>query len=572
MWADLRTLFWLQGKLSLAAFRTGRTGDQLEGVRLITRLVTLLLLLPMFVVFGAAMVVALVLLSPAAAYEVAMVVNTFLFVVWLLLPASASSQIIERFEMSRLFPYPISFRSIVVGSTLVATLTMTGLWTLPMLLGEVVGLAWHQPAALPIIAIGAVPMFALLVLTGRVMEDSFDLVAGDRRLRGLALVLLSLPFMLCWLGQYGIQHVTDNYQRLPAFLEPYVAEELVGIGEPETFSEFLDASSAALEVLRPSRFLVWLPPGWATAGMALPVRGAWGQGLLFLLVSLGSVALLLGVHARVTRRLMEGAALQVGAERIRSRGLELGLPGPPGFWALAAKDWRYLWRSPMPRRMLFSAVMMAAAVSVPLRDLGRGDPAGTMRRAAPMLAFAFAATMTGMGTNMAMAANYFGAFDREGFATLALSPVDRRYTLLSANLSVLLYVMGQGLMLVVVIAALTGSWYVVPLGLYLVLCMQVGSTPVCTLAATLAPYRTQLKFSRGHRQGNMWGMLAWLVSAPPLLAMVLLPFLFWPPGLILTLPLAAVYSGALYGLTLGPLSRVLMRREYAILRGVTASE
>ena len=99
--------------------------------------------------------------------------------------------------MSRLFPHPIRFRSIVVGSTLMSMLTMTGLWTMPILLGEVVGLAFHQPLALPLILLGALPTFALLVLTGRIMDDFFDLVAADRRLRALVLALVSLPLMLC---------------------------------------------------------------------------------------------------------------------------------------------------------------------------------------------------------------------------------------------------------------------------------------------------------------------------------------------------------------------------------------
>jgi hypothetical protein len=113
---------------------------------------------------------------------------------------------------------------------------------------------------------------------------------------------------------------------------------------------------------------------------------------------------------------------------------------------------------------------------------------------------------------------------------------------------------------------------VLPLGLYLGLCLQVGGAPAYNLAAIIGPYRTQLKFSGGRQRGNLWGMLAWLISATPVLALIALPYIFWKPGLVLTLPLGAVYCLGLYALTLKPLAKLLQRREYTILQAVTAEE
>jgi hypothetical protein len=67
-------------------------------------------------------------------------------------------------------------------------------------------------------------------------------------------------------------------------------------------------------------------------------------------------------------------------------------------------------------------------------------------------------------------------------------------------------------------------------------------------------------------------MLAWIVSAPPVLALILLPYIFWKPGLVITIPAAIVYSVGLYALTLKPLAKLLQRREHAILEAVTAQE
>lgn len=561
MWPELRTLFWLQWKLTRAMFRSRRTGARLHALGLLLRIFSFLFTLPTFVLMGAGLAVGLILLPPRAAYEVVMAVNTLLFFMWLVLPASYSSQLVERFEMSRLFPHPIRFRSIVVGSTLMSMLTMTGLWTVPIILGEIAGLAFHQPLALPLIVLGALPTFALLVLTGRIMDDFFDLVAGDRRLRALVLALLSLPFMLCWVGQYALQYASDDFTRLarlPLLRELTQLDEARGPGE-------------ALEMLHLSRLLTWLPPGWTTAGMGLTVRGEWGPALLFLALSTAFVALLLWVHAGITRRLMHGAALSIGAERVRSQRWLPRLPGPPNLWALFRKDWLYLWRSPMPRRLIFSSLLMAVSMVFPLRGIVDSDnPA--LREALPLIAAAFVVTMVSMVVNLSMTANYFGAIDREGFATLALSASDRSHVILSANLAVLLYAGVQALVLSFAIALLSNLWVVLPLGLYLGLCLQIGGAPAYNLAAIIGPYRAQLKFSGGRQRGNLWGLLAWFISAPPILAMIALPYVLWKPALALTLPLGAVYSLVLYALTLKPLARLLQRREHAILEAVTAEE
>jgi hypothetical protein len=562
MCTELKTFLWLQWKLTRAMFRSRRVSEKLRFLGLIFRLLSLLFTFPMFIAMGIGVAVGLILLSSRAAYEIVMIGNTLLFFIWLLLPASANSQMVERFEMARLFPHPISFRSLVVGSMAVSTLTMTGFWTIPLLAGEIIGLTYHQPLAFPLIALGALPTFAVLVLAGRIMDDVFDLVAGDRRLRALALTLFTLPFMFCWLIQYVFQY-TDWEQN------PFL-QSLEAVSGP----------SEALEMLNLSRLLIWIPVAWPTAGMSSAVSAdaqhpqEWGLAFLFLALSIAVVALLLRVHASITRRLMQGAALSIGAERVRSRGWRVRLPGPPAFWALFRKDWLYLRRSPMPRRLIFSSIMMTAGMLVPMiRGFGDSDLSLTVQRLIPTLVGVFVLTMTGMAINMGLTANYFGTIDREGFVTLALSPLKRWYVLLSANLAALLYAGAQFAVISLVIAIITGTWVLLPLGIYLGLCLQIGSTPAYNLAAIIGPYRTQLKYSRGTRQrGNMWGMLAWVVSAPPVLALILLPYIFWKPALAITIPAAIIYSVGLYALTLKPLAKLFQRREHAILEAVTTQE
>ena len=563
MWRDLKNLLWLQGRLTVAMFRTRRASERLRIAGIVLQIVGFLFVLPIFVGMGAGIaLVSILVLSPQATYEMLMLINNGLFFVWLILPASYNSQIVERFEMSRLFAYPIRFRSIVVGSTLISLLTMTGAWSALILGGEIVGLAWHQPLALPVILLGTLPTFAVLVLTGRIMEDLFDLVAGDRRLRALVLTVMMLPFMLLGFGQSFIQGFIRNYDQI-AFLQKLPIQDLLAqLATAQSVSQFL-------EILRPSRVLVWLPAGWTTAGMASASAGAWGRSALFLAVSLAAVGLLLWLHAGITRRLMQGAAVGLGAERVRSRASRFTgrLPGPPTFWALLRKDWTYLWRSPATRRMIFAGLMSVLPAIFILWQPGIEDT--DFQSIAPLAAGLFIIVMMSMMVNMNITSNYFGIIDREGFGALALSPVDRRQIIVAANATAFLVAAVLYAVVLVGMAAFTQAWVIVPLGLCLGLCMQISGSPLYTLAAIIGPYRMQLNFTSGTRQrGNMWGMLAWFISGIPMTLLLVLPYIFWKPALFVTIPVAILYSVGVYALTLKPLATLLQRREHAILEAV----
>ncbi|MFP4343454.1 MAG: hypothetical protein ACLFU8_02065 [Anaerolineales bacterium] len=558
---ELRTLLWLQWRLTRAIFRSRRLSDRVQIVRYLLLAVQFVFTVPLFFVMGAGLALLLAfLLTPAAAVEAAMVVNTFIFFIWLLLPASYSSQIVERFEMSRLFAYPMSFRGVVVGSTLISLLTVTGLWTVPMLMGEIVGLAYHAPLTFPLVLLGALPLFALLVLSGRIIEDLFDLVAADRRLRALMLFLATLPFLLLWLGQYVVQLAPELTDELPAFMVPLLEQ----LEAATSFSE-------VLEILEPSRYLLWLPTGWATGAMGFVVTGEWGRWALFFALSFAFVGALFFIHAQVTRRLVEGAALTIGPQRVRRRAARRSLPGPPVLWGLIQKDLIYLQRSPMPRRMFFSGIIMLLVMGVSLIQIPMDEmPLGLQSVFAGGVSGGIVLLLSFM-MNMVLLGNYFGTIDREGFGTLAHSGVDRRYVLLAATLVMSLFILLEYAVVLLIVGLLTGNWSILPLGLYFGLCLQFGGAPAYLFASLIGPYRTQLKFSRGvRRQGNLWGFLAFGVSALPLILLVGLPYFFWKPGLIVTLPLAGIYSGALFVLLLKPLARFMQRREYQILEAVTS--
>jgi hypothetical protein len=190
----------------------------------------------------------------------------------------------------------------------------------------------------------------------------------------------------------------------------------------------------------------------------------------------------------------------------------------------------------------------------------------------PLAVVAFSVAVVSLVVNLGLAANYFGAVDREGYGTLAQTAVDRRQVLLAANLVSLLFALSLCLPLALIVALVTRTWVVLALGLYLGLCIQIGGAPAYNLASILGPYRAQLRISGSRSRGNLWGMLAWFVSAAPVLALTVVPYLYWRPGLVLTLPLGALYSVGLYLVTLKPLARLLRLREHEILKAVAVQE
>jgi hypothetical protein len=184
----------------------------------------------------------------------------------------------------------------------------------------------------------------------------------------------------------------------------------------------------------------------------------------------------------------------------------------------------------------------------------------------PTLAAALVVVSANLGTSN-LVANYFGAVDREGLVGLLLTPIDRRYVLLSANLAAYLFSMAQSLVLLLLVAVFTRSWIVVLWGMFFATCLHFGTAPFFHLSSILAPYRAPLQ-AWGGRGGNMGVFLAWMGGIPPVLALFLLPLFLWPPGQVLTLPLAAIYAFGLYALTLKPLAGLTDRRTHQITEAI----
>ena len=108
---ELGTLFWLQFKLTWAMFRTRRTEERIRALLFVLKVLSFVFTIPLFVAMGVGLaMVSILFLSPQATYEIVILVNNFMFFIWLLLPASYSSQIVERFQRHQ--PVPLEGRMV----------------------------------------------------------------------------------------------------------------------------------------------------------------------------------------------------------------------------------------------------------------------------------------------------------------------------------------------------------------------------------------------------------------------------------------------------------------------------
>lgn len=179
-------------------------------------------------------------------------------------------------------------------------------------------------------------------------------------------------------------------------------------------------------------------------------------------------------------------------------------------------------------------------------------------------------------------ANQFG-LDRDGFRSLLLSPVDRRLILLGKNLASLPVCAVFGIILL----SLSSTWLHLPLlvfaaALFQLMALLLLAGMAGNVLSILVPFRIQ---SGSMKPTKMPGlamlvmmlcqMLFPIAMAPafvPALAGLLWQRAGWPEmvpvNFVLSVLLAALAAVA-YWQTLGPLGRLLQRRETKILGVVT---
>lgn len=258
--------------------------------------------------------------------------------------------------------------------------------------------------------------------------------------------------------------------------------------------------------------------------------------------------------------------------------LERGIPGVPDeAAALALATFRSLMRAPEVKMALATSFLMPLILgsTVLFRAPGALPAAAT-----PFIAAA--AVVLSVFMTIQFLANQFG-YDRAGFRTLVLAPASRRHILLGKNLATLPFSATFGLLLVGVVAiGLRLPWPALCAAAFQLVTAVVLANLGGNLLSITVPYRIQAGSLKPSKQP--WNTMLMLVVFQMLFPLVLTPvfipplaelLLRWaglppavPVNLILSIALAA---GAVlaYWLLLGPLGRLLERRETRIIQSVT---
>ncbi|MBI3882259.1 MAG: hypothetical protein HY301_19650 [Verrucomicrobia bacterium] len=335
----------------------------------------------------------------------------------------------------------------------------------------------------------------------------------------------------------------------------------------------------------------FLPPLWVGAGARGLAEGDPIPALLGTAACAGLGALGLRRAYRGTVRFYRGETGSVpSAKPVTSparaarpakpdRFLEWRLPGvPEPAAAVALATVRSMQRAPEVKMLL---VMPFVVLAIMAASFAARVTAKLPAEAAPFVVTGAAAVALFFTQGLLM--NQFG-FDRHGFRTLVLSPVDRRWLLLGKNLAALPVAGLLGTLMIVFVTV----WLKVPpldalAGLLQLFALALLVGALGNLASMLAPYRMRA----GGMTSSKMPVKAVLVSLamtfllPVVCAPAVIPPLaeflwrragwtaFVPVNLLLSLGLAALAVFG-YRAALAPLGRLLERREKQILETVTA--
>ncbi len=530
MWTEIRHLLWLQGRLMRSSLRSGNRQDVL---RTISVGLLMLLLIPGIIGFNALLVWIYRVLDPVASAEVAALVLSFLILSWLISPAS-NQQLVEPFDLPRLFQHPISLAGLIAGSLAVNTLSLGFLSTLPFALALIAGFPRSFFAILPI-SLSSLLFLAGMIIFKSLMDDVLDLIAEDRRLRMLAVLLALVPVLFIFGGQLYFQ-----------------ASFMPGGAEPNLNIRTLADLNRFIIDVRPSQYLIWQPGGWIARAVGAAATGDYRAWLGWSGVLLAFVGAGLLLHQAMLRRLYFGELLrfrvsgQTGGDKVGADGWRLPIVSARtshAFWGLLRADWRSFNRNPFTVRMAIVPVMLGL-MSI---FFGRTMPGP------PVLSSVTVAGFTVMVLTLAYGHNVFGVMDNPGLTTVLLAPVRPRLLLLSHNILLTATVLVLAAIAGLLVAGLNRDWLALPAALGATLGLQLPMLATCNLTSVFLPYKVDLERGRAAANETRTSMIAvfavmggaFLLAAPAALS-VILPILFLPAFLPPGILIAAVYSIAVY--------------------------
>lgn len=548
MTSSLRLLLWLKWTLTWRGYRRSRS-------KVVGAFFFLLIFLPLsgFCAYG---IWVLLREETILAQAVCRDTLTIIYLLWATTPL-LGFPLNESFDLTRLFVYPISYTRLFLGAIVGSLFDRSVLLALPVL---IVLLLLLSPAPVTFVII-LVLLTLFLLHTLALGQALMLLLIGflrSRRFRDITVVLFPLIGMAYYLGQ--------------RLLMRRMAEGTLSI--------------SAIVQAPAWRFALWLPPGWAAWGVEAARHGQYGAVLAAIIGLAAATAATTGVAVMALRTLYTG---DVGPRESRAEPAAVApaateLPALRGMPAEVAavvwKEWTYFRRDPQYKALAVQSAytLVVVGVSVALPSVGR-----SLWGVAPgdLLLLGISGVLL-----LSLLPLLFNIWAGEGAAITALFslPTPRRALLLGKNIAhgaLLLGVCAIGLL---VTSALSHRWSALPLAAVWVLLAAPLLLATGNLVSIRFPHRMLVRGQRWGRGGlasadegtgsgcaySLLYLLAYGATFAvllPALAAVLLPghFGIAPLWHALSLPLAALYSLALYLILLRQAEVWLLARETAII-------
>jgi len=577
-WEQLKTVLWLRWRLTRNQWaRSGGLGA----------IIAVLVGLGAFVMGGLCFVGALLgaafglsQASPPVIMGIWFGVTVGFLLFWMI-GLLTELQRSETIDLQRLMHLPVALGQMFVVNYFVSHFTLSIIIVVPVLLGLGIGLAVARgPEMLLLIPLALSMVFMVTAWTYCLRGWLASLMSNPRR-RRTVIMCITFTFILLSQGPNLYFNIFQNRGEFPTNREERQRQRA---GRDARQTEMFNNLIAVRKFIPP----LWLPLGaqGLAEGRALPA-------LLGTLGCLGIGALGLRRAYRSTVRFYYGETGGKAPARIKpaatataivapakggSRFLELHLPAvPEQAAALALATFRSMLRAPEVKIALGSSFLVTVIFGAMffLRS-----PPHFPDTAKPFMATG--SIVFSMFMLVRFFVNQFG-FDRDGFRALILSPANRRLILLGKNLAGLPASALFGILLL----TLTSVRLQLPLLDVIATLFQLVTLLLIAglggnLLSILVPYRIQPGSMKPTKMPGLamlvmilCQMLFPVAMAPavvPPLAELLWRLAGWPDvvpvNLILSCLLAALVAFA-YWQTLGPLGRLLQRRETKILGVVT---
>lgn len=478
-----------------------------------------------------------------------------LWLFWLLSPIIFTS-LIEQANITRLLPYPINSRTLMLSLLVGTSSDYSSYFLIPIFLAIVYGfgLVWHPVAGVVWIVMGVA--FLHLVVAHQLVVTVIGGLVESRRLRDISLILFSVLGTFCYFIQFGLNKLIERLM------------------------DFSSIDFEAISNIDPLSWAQWFPTGALARTVQYSMENAWGNALLWLLYSLAWLMVLGWIWYRLLIRLATGHGYSLRLPEPEKKATAVATKKqsdgpswlPADLYLLFRNELRALWRIPQRRIGVIQANLMPLFFLIPFFFSDSDRSSSIDLTAILPIWVGLVLPLYSMFVFWSNAQNMLG-WEGYGLPTLLLSPVKRVYIFWGKSVALYLATLLPVLVMSVLIGRLRWDWSI---WAAIAVSLLIGWTTLAVTAVTSVllpiPVRADAKRSRsvfstgGSAKTGCLSVLlvppsVFVIGLPPGLLLALayaleLPWLAW-----LGVLLSAVYTAVVFYSGTVLASRLLLERE-----------